>query len=210
MAFERGNLERCRSIWDPYRPFSARGREASCALAPCVLSFDISCMLHWFFAWSGQGVCSWPRADSGAHVRRQKDNTTNLQTHSFWGAAPFLNPLPFPPLSTLSVTQCMQANAHMADESSIWRQFWSKWCSLCDLLLRCNNSSGLLPLLYLLLLALSNLQLVPFPIITHSQSAAGTVASFLRLPPTLGTGKNLELFTSRLEAMQGLRDRVSG
>lgn len=42
------------------------------------------------------------------------------------------------------------------------------------------------------------------------QSAASTVANFLRLPSTIGSGRNLKLFADRLEAMQDLRNRVSG
>ncbi|KAF5841824.1 hypothetical protein DUNSADRAFT_10887 [Dunaliella salina] len=42
------------------------------------------------------------------------------------------------------------------------------------------------------------------------ESAASTVANFLRLPSTIGTGKNLKLFASQLDAMQDLRNRVSG
>ena len=44
----------------------------------------------------------------------------------------------------------------------------------------------------------------------HTQGTASTVANFLRMSATLGEGKNLKLFANRLEAMQDLRNRVSG
>ena len=94
--------------------------------------------------------------------------------------------------------------------AGIWRQLQRNWGNIHEILYRCINRSGLLHLLYLLLLAPSPFQFSNFSLNTYVQSAAGTVASFLRLPQTLGNGKNLELFTSRLEAMQDLRNRVSG